>query len=76
MALGIDWWSMNFWSSGWNTNKSEEGFLHLKSFFQAPTPLTFLEINASYLQMNHEPYLGALWNSETQVTTPVKRTQS
>lgn len=47
-----------------------------KSFFQAPSPLTFLEINARYLQMNHEPYLGALLNSKAQVSTLVKRTQS
>lgn len=53
----------------WSEEEQEQRrIVYGKSFFQAPTPLTFLEINARYLQMNHEPYLGALWNSETQVT--------
>lgn len=61
----------------WGEQEQNQGrILYLKSFFQAPTPLTFLEINAKYLHMNHEPYLGALWNSKTQVTVLVKETQS
>lgn len=61
----------------WGEQEQNQGrILHLKSFFQAPTPLTFLEINAKYLHMNHEPYLGTLWNSKTQVTVLVKETQS
>ena len=60
----------------WEQEQKQERILHLKSIFQAPTLLTFLEINAKYLHMNHEPYLGALWNSKTQVTVLVKETQS
>ena len=60
----------------WEQEQGQRKILHLKSFFWAPTPLTFLEVNARYLHMNHEPYLGALCNSETQVTVLVKKTQS
>lgn len=41
-----------------------------------PHTLPVLEISVWYLQMNHKPGLGALWNSETQVTELVRRTQS
>lgn len=59
----------------WLAQEQEQRILCLKSFFQAAPPLTFLEINVRYLKMNHEPYLGALWNSKPQVSTLVKRTQ-
>lgn len=60
----------------WEQEQKQGRILHLKSFFPALSPLTFLEIDAEYLHMNHEPYLGALWNSKTQATVLVKETQS